>query len=247
MVGVPAALAQAKEIYVAEPSLRASVLNYLSRLPFSKAVGTTFIQLLEKTDLYDDVTRFGFVAAIVKWEVPRSALGLTFAQELKVRLEKTAKASAFDWLCLLVFLAKYGEAHEVLSVAQAARIAGAKEPFFARQRMAVLTRGLGINRQSVRRQWRTEASTGYSDSASVATNLLHFSSDPFPSARNRLYLYLFPTKEQRPYPLPKFLLLCALASGEAERGKKAKRPEVSAHVRDPWYQHWLAQIHPPWF
>ena len=246
-LGVPMALARAREIYVREPSLRSSVLYYLARLPFSRSVGTTFTQLLEKTDLYDDATRFGLVAAVVKWEVPRSALGRKFVDDVKIKLDKTAKTSPFDWLCLLAFLAKYGEAHEVLSVAQAAKSVGAKEPFFARQRMAVLTRGLGINRKSVLSQWRTETSTGYSDSASVATNLLHFSSDAFPAARNRLYPYLFPTKEQKPYPLPKFLLLCALASAEAELGKKLKRPEVGAHVRDPWYRHWLAQIHPPWF
>jgi len=242
-LGVPAALPQARLIYASQPSLRASVLRYFSRLPFSHRVAKTFLQLLQETEQYDDATRFGFVEAVVRWSVPHDASGIRFVTDIRRQLGATD--SQFDWLCFLVFLSKYGQPHEVLNAVVAGR--QIKDAFFARQRMAALARALGINPKSVKSQWHTETSTGYSDSASVANNLLNFSRGVFPTKRNLLYLYLFPTQVQQAYPLPKFLLLCCLAQAEAGAGKMMKRPEVSAHVRDAWYQHWLGQIHPYWF
>jgi reverse transcriptase-like protein len=245
ILGFPTALIEAKAIYVSQPGLRTSVLNYLAKLPFSKMVAKTFLQLLAETDRYDDATRFGLVAAVVDWAVPRNSMGRGFVGHFRRRLEKLE--TTFDWLCWLYFLAKYGEPHEILNAVQAGKKFRAKEPFFARQRIAGLARAIGINPRLVLGHWRTEISTGYSDSASVANNLLAFSAAPFPTKQNRLYLYLFPTKQHRSYPLPKFLVLCAVAYSEAIAGKTFKRPEVAAHVNDPWYQHWLTQIHPIWF
>ena len=245
VLAIPFALAEAKSIYAAQPGLRASVLRYLAKLPFSGAVAKTFFQLLAETDLYDDASRFGLVAALVDWPVPRDKAGRAFVRQIWKRLN--APESSFDWLCSLYFLAKYGQPHETMTIADSGKKVGAKDPFFARQRIAVLARGLGINPGTVLNHWRTETSTGYSDSASVANNLLYFSSMSFPTKKTRLYPYLFPTKRHERYPLPKFLLLCALAHSESVGGKTIKRPEVDDHVSDPWYQHWLRLIHPHWF
>ena len=242
-LAIPAALPQARSIYISQPGLRASVLTYLSRLPFTQRVAKTFIQLLKETEQYDDATRSGFVSAIVRWSVPHDAAGIRFIAEIRKQLGKSD--SAFDWICLLVFLSKYGQPHEVLNAVVIGK--KFKDAFFARQRMDALTRALGINPKTAKSQWHVETSTGFSDSASVANNLLNFSRANFPPKQNRLYLYLFPTKAQQPYPLPKFLLLCCLAHADASAARTAKRPEVAAHVRDAWYQHWLRQIHPYWF
>ena len=181
--------------------------------------------------------------ATVRWSVPHDAAGIRFTTEVRKRLGSTD--SQFDWLCLLVFLSKYGEPHDVLNAIMTGR--HIKDAFFSRQRMAALARALGINAKSVRSQWHTETSTGFSDSASVANNLLKFSRGTFPTKQSRLYLYLFPTQAQKPYPLPKFLLLCCLAHAEADAGKTIKRLEIARHVRDEWYEHWLRQIHSYWF
>src|SRR6202000_3034602 len=42
ILGIPAALGELKPIYISQPGLRASVLNYLSKLPFCKPVASTF-------------------------------------------------------------------------------------------------------------------------------------------------------------------------------------------------------------
>lgn len=196
------------------------------------------------TQFYDDVTRFNFVQAVIEWRVPYNRQGVSFLNKIELRLK--SPTTAFDWLCYLVFLAKYGESHKILNAVQIGRKFGTKEPFFARQRIAVLSRGLAINARAVLRAWRTERLTGYSDSASVANNLLDFARASFPRRAHRLYAYLFPKKPQNPYPLPKFLLLCTLAYSDATAGRKATRPELNSHVDDPWYRHWLKQIQPYW-
>ena len=200
-----------------------------------------FLELFERTELYDDATRFSFVDAIVSWAVPRNKRGSSFIRLIQTKLSDIG--SPFDWLCQVFFLAKYGEPAEVMhAVLQSAKYK-AKEPFFARQRVAVLPRVLAADRKAVLSKWTTETSTGASDSASVANNLLNIYRAHFPRKSDRLYYYLFPQKVQRPYPLAKFLLLCVVAHSESRKGQKIQRPEVKAHVNDPWFLHWLTQIH----
>ena len=97
LLAIPAALIEVKAIYVSQPVLRASVLNYLSKLPFSKPVAKIFLTLLNETDLYDDAARFGLVAAVVDWDVPRDSSGMNLVGQLRKKLE--VPNSAFDWLC----------------------------------------------------------------------------------------------------------------------------------------------------
>lgn len=245
ILGVPVALTEAKQIFQLLPSLRGAALAYLSRLPFTAGVADAFLQCLDKTQLYDDTTRFTLVEAFVNWQIPFNKNGKDFVKRVAKRIQK--HTSPFEWICYLFFLAKYGEPHEVLTAAGEVKAYGAVESFFARQRIAVLPRGLGINDKTVLTQWRREISTGVADAASVANNLLSFVKKPFPGHRKREYLYLFPNKPQTPYPIAKFLLLCVLAYSEKEAGKKVKRPEVVTHVSDPWFTQWLKSIQPYWY
>jgi len=238
------ALRESRQIYRDDPSMRGFVLRYLCSLPFSTRVARTLLTMLDQTESYDDATKFGFVSSVVGWRVPYDSNGRAFISEVRSRLRRPR--TAFDWLCRLVFLCKYGAANEVLTAAVRQRKFSPKEAFFARQRVAALTRGLGINRQAVIDEWNLESATGYADSASVANNLLRLNAE-FPSTNGRVRMYLFPTNSKRDYPLSKFLLLCLLASRDAENGKRQRRPEVEAVVTDPWYRHWLWELHPHWF
>jgi hypothetical protein len=103
-LNVPTALREVEDVYTNQPGLRSGVLDYLRRLPFSKRVASAFFDLFEKTELYDDATRFSFVDAVVNWSVPRNRQGIAFVRKLEKRLQ--AMSSAFDWLCRLVYGAK---------------------------------------------------------------------------------------------------------------------------------------------
>ena len=242
---IPCSLVELRSLFRTSPNLRGTILGYLSRLPFTEGVAKTFIHILDNTEIYDDTARFSFVEALIKWQVPRDRTGEKFAKNIIKRMKK--HSSPFEWLCYLFFLTKYGEPHEVLTVAGQIRRYGSVEPFLGRQRIAALSRGIGLKADSVLGQWKNEISTGTSDAASVANNLLNFASKAFPGPSAREYYYLFPHHPQIPYPFQKFLLLCVLAYSERQSGKVAKRPEIARHVTDPWFCHWLNSIHPHWF
>lgn len=244
-LAAPVALKDAVDIFKQNPGLRPDVLAYVSKLPFGTAPANTFLRLMRETAIFDDVTLFKYVGALVDWQIPRSKRGAEFIN--KVRLILPPDETAFGWLCRIHLLAKYGEPHEVLTEFARAKKVGAKDAFFARQGMAVLARGVGINIVRVREIWSTELSTGASDSASVANNLLQIFDAGFPSRNHRLYFYLFPEKRQRPYPLAKFLILCVLAASESGRDLRIRRPEVLGHLTDPWYRRWIQDIHQRWF
>jgi hypothetical protein len=228
-IGEPVGLAISKSVFSEQPSLRGSVLKYFTRLPFRTDVARVFVRLLKDTTIYDDVTKFAFVQAAVDWRIPRNQRGSECVSSIRKLINKPK--TPFDWLCYVLFLAKYGDPHEALNAAVYGKKHFSREPFFARQIMAILPRGLSINPTAVHRRWREEASVGPSDSASVATNLLAFLHLGFPRRRDRSYLYLFPATIQKPYPIAKFLLLCVIAYSEKTRGRLQPRPEVAAQHR----------------
>jgi hypothetical protein len=242
-LGVPVALNQAVEIYSLCPQLRDSVLYFFGRLPFSPEVARAFVRLTTNTKHYDDATRFRLISAIVEWPVPRTRTGIAFVNRVKEALDNPA--TPFDWLCQIVFLSKYGEPNEILNSTISGR--KYKEPFFARQRVAALTRVLAIKRETVLDQWQMETLKGSPDSASVASNLLLFARGSFPLKNDKCYFYLFPPSKPKKYPLSKFLILCAIASSDNIELIHSKRDAISEFVKDDWYKHWLIGICPHWF
>jgi len=240
---IPVALEQVCSLYVEKPDLRNSVLIYLKSLPFDVNVGKVFIQLLKDTNEYDDATRYILVATLTEWAIPRNSTTIHFVKKITEKLENPQ--NAFEWLCQITFLAKYGEAEKIATVAENGK--KFKDPFFARQRVAALTRVLETNHEYVISSWKEEVTHGYNDSASVAINLLNFSESSFPSRKNKLSKYLFPDKQSATYPLPKFLILCALAHSESKLGNTIPRPIVQEHILDEWYVHALSRIQQCWF
>lgn len=112
--------------------------------------------------------------------------------------------------------------------------------------MAVLARAAGINLDGVRRIWNDEVSRGAADSASVSVSMLSILQGGFPLRNSRLYWHLFPRNLKAPYPLSKFLALCALAAGESGAGRSSPRPEVQSFVTEPWMRQAIKVLNPGW-
>jgi len=244
-LGSPRLLKHSKKLFNENPGLRDKILSCFEKVTFTKARATYLLKILDGIEWLDEVTLFKIVQCATRWEVPFNKSGKWFVDEVGKRLND--HTTPFGWFCWIHFLAKYGQPHETLTAVAASKKFGAKEPFYARQAMAVLPRALSVNKEKVRELWHTEISTGISDSASVANNLLLLMGGQFPAKNHRLYFYLFPQKKQNPYPIAKFLILCALAAMEKEKDMTIKRPVVVEHVSDPWYLHWLKEINPVWF
>jgi hypothetical protein len=86
-LGLPFGLVEAKQIFELVPSLRPTVLTFLSRLPFTVSVADTFLECLDNTKVYDDTTRFGLIEALVKWQVPGNKEGKSFVGKVLKRIQ----------------------------------------------------------------------------------------------------------------------------------------------------------------
>lgn len=232
-------------LFFSSPEMREPVVRYLASLEFSSRTGNAFRKLLLDAPRYDDLTRLLVVRGMVEHQVPRTRAGrrLASAASKCVASPKTS----FDWYGRLLFLAKYGEAHEVLTAVENCKTVIRRDSFLARQAMTVLARAAGINWARVSRTWHQEVSRGAADSASVAVSMLSIAEGVFPSKGSRLYWHLFPKNLRSPYPLSKSLTLCAIAAAETRAGKAANRPEVQNFVSDPWMRRSLLVLNPKWF
>lgn len=231
-------------LYRSDAGLRSTVISYLVSLPFQAKLANTMVSLLTQTRFVDDVSKLELVQGIVDWKVPLTPGGLSFIWRIAAALSSPESFS--DWLCWFVFLSKYGMPSDALNAYEASRAFRRKEPFLARQAVALLCRGATVNAQRVRDLWDQEVSTGYTDAASVAVNLIHLAGAGFPSKSNRLHPYLFPSKQSGPYPTSKFLLLCLVAAHDCAKGITTTRPEVKKHVTDPWMLDEINSINPNW-
>ena len=241
----PGACADCVDLFRADAGLRPTVTRYLTSLPFRRPATATVLRILETVQCADDVTKIGLITAIFAWDVPRTAPGMRFVARLRAVLEKPK--SAIDWQCWFLFLARFGEAQEALTAFEASKHVRRREPFIARQATTLLCRALAVNPKRVKELWEREVSTGLSDSASVAVNLMHFASATFPTKKDKVYSYLFPENAPRAYPIAKFLLLCVMAAAAQGKGSTLARPVVADHVVDPWMLAVLKAIHPAWF
>lgn len=244
IIKVPIAVKKTIQLFIEQPSLRPSILRYMSLLPFNVNTSNAFVAILANAGIHDDVTLFQIVEALVNYAIPCNAKGKHVVSRINRILKKYK--NIFEWYCYLYFLVKYGEPVEIYKISQDVVNYSTRVSFFSRQRVVSLVRYLDVNPDKVFKMWDDEIKYGTCDSSSVANNLMQIYNDGFPVKRNRLYMYLFPTNRQNPYPLPKFLILCIIALSEKRHNKFVKRPEVLYHVSDNWFRNWLNAINPYW-
>jgi len=243
-LGVPAALDAVPPLFADDAALRPAILRYLSKLPFSKRVARTFLAALDKTQLFDDLTLYGWSEAVVSWRVPRNKDGSVFVSSALERLSNAK--TPFAWYCHLNCLAKYGSTPSVKRAVERADKFRIREPFLQRQAIAALPRLWTSDPDFVEYRLRDTTAAGAPDAASVAANILLLHEHGFPNKNDRVSFYLFPRKEQRPYPVAKFLLLCSIGHAERIRNTDVGAKEVRRYVKDPFYRHWLRDINPRW-
>ena len=84
--------------------------------------------------------------------------------------------------------------------------------------------------------------SGPRDAASVATSINSlFNTELLASHDKYLFIYLFPAKPQRPYPLSKYQIVSTLLSSRSLKLGERKRvlAKLAEHIKDQWYLHWL--------
>lgn len=226
-----------RQLFLDYPNVRSNILEYLLRLGFSKATVNVILDLLRSVRRYDDVTLFRFCKLVTDMVIPRMETGTIFIAAVD-RLLAPAESN-FDLYCYIWFSAKYREPFQLMNLIQSTKKRWMNEQFLARQVVSVLPRLLCFNRDAVLRLLDEQMTAGPRDAASVASNI-HALLE-IEKVTSQVHGYLFSPKPQRPYPLPKFLILSSvLSSTSLKPGEKNRlSAKVREHITDPWYLHWL--------
>lgn len=227
-------------LFLDNPSIRDSIISYFRDLGFSKRRAKIILDLLHNVKRYDDVTLYDFCKLITDMEIPRTKTGDEFIKAVTKVLEPAE--SDFDLYCYIWFMAKYGESHKLMSLIANTIERWRNEQFLARQVVSVLPRLLRFNEDYVMRLLNEQMTAGPRDAASVATNINSFLNIETLSGHSKyLSQYLFPPRWQRPYPLPKYLILTSALSSQSLKPAEKKRiaDKVKVYITDPWYLYWL--------
>jgi len=176
---------------------------------------------------------------ITTWEVPLNK----HAQEFLIQVNDCLVSASFksknsaDFYSVLCFKAKYNHSEELLKFIKKYQNLWQSDSFLRRQVTAIMGRLLNTNSKDVEALLYTQISSGVTNTVSLANQIQLFSQ--VGALDKKLRFYLFPTKPQRPYPLPKFLVLCSVLNSEGIRADENIKKSVLEHIKDPYYRKWL--------
>lgn len=230
---------EAKRIFYEYPNSRKNVGIYFSSLGYSETRMDILYEIITSSNIYDDISLFYIVKAIIQWKIP-------FSQKEYSRLDKTASILSkhndfLGFYCSLWLSAKYRKPEDLISFILSNKSFWENDPFLRRQVVSILPRIFPYRPEWVEDRIEEELINGVEESASVASNIKYLSqleTIPF-----KINSYLFPTQKQKIYPLPKYLILfCCLQSRNIQRSENTRK-KVSDYVKDPWMQHWISLYH----
>jgi hypothetical protein len=237
-------LADLPNIYVKYPGLRQNLLIYLVRLGYSTRAAAGVFDILDNLDVFDDISLFQISYLLTLWEIPNSKLD---RKKVKIYEDKIARITFTQkepsgFFSLLWFKAKYSNSKELLNFLFKYQNFWQADSFLRRQATACLSRLLTINEKTNGKKasvlLHLQVSSGIQGTVSVANQISYFRG--IVSLDRKLSYYLFPKKIQRPYPLPKFLVLCSVLNSRRIREDVSIRDRILKHITDPTYRKWLA-------
>jgi len=232
-------LSEISKIYLTYPGLRQNLLYYLAKIGYNKKTARKVENMLSNIDVFDDISLYQISSLVTSWEVPINDSSKEFLQAINAILVKAAFKSknTADFYSVLWFKAKYDHAEELLKFITKYQNLWQSDSFLRRQVTAVMGRLLITNSMEVGSLLYTQISSGIANTVSIANQIQRFSS--IDSLDGKLRFYLFPKNTQRPYPLPKFIVLCSVLNSEKIRTNDAIKRLTLEHVKDPYYRKWL--------
>jgi len=202
------------KVYIEHPSLRPNLLHYLLKLGYKGQTANIIIEILENINIFDDISLFKICLLITSWEIPENKESTEFLEEInnKLIIESFKRKKPADFYSVLWFKAKYNSSKELLEFIKKYQNLWQANSFLRRQVTAVMSRLLITDKEEILSLLYTQISSGIANTASLANQVQKFSK--IDKIDGKLRFYLFPKNKQRPYPLPKFIVLCSVLNSE---------------------------------
>ena len=232
-------LTEISQVYLNYPGLRPNLLYYLSKIGYKKQTAKKVEEILTNIDVFDDISLYQLCSLITSWEIPVNEKSKDFLRKINDMLITASfkNKNSADFYSVLWFKAKYDHAEELLKFIKKYQNLWQADSFLRRQVTAVMGRLLITNSKEIESLLYTQISSGIANTVSLANQIQRFSS--IGSLDGKLRFYLFPKNMQRPYPLPKFMVLCSVLNSEKIRTDNDIRKSILKHVKDPYYRKWL--------
>ncbi|MEL7005182.1 MAG: RNA-directed DNA polymerase [Bacteroidota bacterium] len=230
-----------EELYKKYPGIRNNLMNYLSRIGYSKPSAQKVVRILQEIKLYDDISLFNICRLLTKWKIPDNDHGkeiINSCEEEIISFSKSRK-NPFDFYCLLWFKTKYSHPIELFDFIKKYDFIWKSTPFLRRQVISILGRIYTLRKDEINQMLDMQISTSESQVVSVANSIKMFSEAE--SLEEKVRLYLFPQGEyqHRIYPLSKFVVLCSFLNSEKVRNTPLVRDLVKEQISDPFYKKWI--------
>ena len=196
-------------IYLAYPSLRVSLLMYLNVLGYDESTSLVITEILDKIDIFDDLSLYQICSLITDWEIPVNDKTKIFLTKVDSRLKNfsfSRPGEHSSFYCILWFKAKYNHPEDLLNHIQKTQNYWQTNSFLRRQVTAVLSRLLVTNNKVVDVILSNQISSGLSSTVTLANQILKFST--IEKLDLKLSSYLFPEKKPKVYSLGRFIVLC---------------------------------------
>lgn len=226
-------------IYAEYPNLRSNLNIYLSILGYEKTTSAKILEIIKSIDIFDDISMYQLCFLVTQWEIPTNEEAKKFLKEFESYITKFSftRKVASDFYCLLWFKAKYNHPEDLLMFITKYKNLWQTETFLRRQVTAIISRFLTTNEKSGEALLASQISSGVPNTVTLASQILAFRD--LEKLESKMLLYLFPTSSQRPYPLPKFLVLCSVLNSGKIRTDNSVREKIISYIKDPYYLKWL--------
>ena len=235
-------LNQTEELYLTYPTLRESLLRYLSSLGFDDRTSKIVLNLFNGVHIFDDLTLFQLISIVTEWKIPTSGeKARKFLSDIRTQLKRRyrLRKEPYDFFCFLWFRAKYDPPDKLLSFIKNNEYIWGQYSFLRRQVTAVLSRVYISNPAEVESRISKEIIRGDPNSVSVASQINSFAS--LQIEEKKLMFYLFPKRDskKKTYELSRFLVLCSVLSSPTIRKNTFIQSKIKETINDPYFRKWL--------
>lgn len=228
-----------EKTYIAHPGLRPNIIMYLANIGYAKSTSAAVLAILRTISVFDDISLYQLCELVTQWRVPRDEEASKFLKDFEDHIVHFSfkRKQPSDFYSVLWFKAKYNHPEDLNRFLMKYQNIWQTDSFLRRQVTSVLSRVFSANPVRVSELLMTQISSGVSNTVSVASQIVQFST--LERIDTKMDMYLFPKHVQSPYPLPKFLVLCSVLNAPLVRANPLVKAKVLHQIRDPYYLHWV--------
>src|SRR5690606_24862258 len=177
--------------YIDHPGLRSHLLMYLSNIGYLQKSSEVVIEILDKIDIFDDLSLYQLCNLVTNWEIPVNDKSKAFLKEFEEKITAFSfkRQLPSDFYCVLWFKAKYNHPEDLYRFIDNYKNLWQTDTFLRRQVTAILSRLLISNNVKVEKLLYNQISSGITNTVTLANQILTFSK--LNNTNSRLNFYLF--------------------------------------------------------